>query len=53
MTTLDPQTALIVIDLQRGIVGRDLGPYPSSQVVEKTAETGSTADLLALLVAQS
>jgi len=35
LTTLDPNTALILIDLQKGIVARDAKPYPSAEVVAK------------------
>lgn len=36
--SLDPKTtALVLIDLQRGIVARDTKPYTSAQVVEKAA----------------
>ncbi len=31
------RTALVLIDLQKGIVGRDTKPYPSSAVVENAA----------------
>ncbi|MGF6755433.1 isochorismatase family protein [Paraburkholderia sp. GAS42] len=35
--SLDPKTtALVLIDLQHGIVGRELAPYPGSQVVENS-----------------
>ncbi|WP_420136845.1 isochorismatase family protein [Sphingomonas sp.] len=37
VTTLDPQTGLILIDLQKGIVARDTKPYPAADVVEKSA----------------
>jgi len=37
LTTLDPNTALILVDLQKGIVGRDAAPYPSADVVAKAA----------------
>jgi nicotinamidase-related amidase len=37
VTTLDPNTALILIDLQKGIVARDARPYPSADVVAKAA----------------
>jgi nicotinamidase-related amidase len=37
--TLEPsRTALVVIDLQRGIVSLPSAPYPASQVVERAAE---------------
>ncbi len=36
--SLDPQTtALVLIDLQRGIISRDTKPYTSRQVVEQAA----------------
>ncbi|WP_331852586.1 isochorismatase family cysteine hydrolase [Gordonia insulae] len=38
MTTLDPRTALIVIDLQRGIVGRELAPHPAREVIDRSVE---------------
>ncbi|MFD8215219.1 isochorismatase family protein [Streptomyces sp. NPDC059697] len=38
VSTLDPNTALVVIDLQNGIVGnRGLAPYPAAEVVERAA----------------
>ncbi|MBW8744465.1 MAG: isochorismatase family protein [Sphingomonas sp.] len=37
LTTLDPNTALILVDLQKGIVARDTKPYPSADVVAKAA----------------
>lgn len=37
VTTLDPRTALVVIDLQNGIVGNPgLAPYSAAEVVERT-----------------
>lgn len=38
VTTLDPNTALIVIDLQKGIVARQTAPHPSAEVVAKAAK---------------
>ncbi|MCF3130084.1 MULTISPECIES: hydrolase [Streptomyces] len=38
LTTLDPRTALVAIDLQRGIVGMPTQPYAASDVVARTAE---------------
>ncbi|GGV66103.1 hydrolase [Streptomyces thermoviolaceus] len=38
LTTLDPRTALVVIDLQAGIVGAPTAPYPGSDVVARTVE---------------
>ena len=37
LTTLDPNTALILVDLQKGIVARDAKPYSSAEVVAKAA----------------
>ena len=37
LTTLDPNTALILIDLQKGIVARDTKPHPPADVVAKAA----------------
>ena len=35
--TLDPKkTALVLIDLQNGIVSRDTKPYPASEVIERS-----------------
>lgn len=37
VTTLDPRTALVVIDLQNGIVGNPaVAPLPASEVVERS-----------------
>lgn len=38
VTTLDPRTALVVIDLQRGIAAAPTTPYPGAQVVERAVE---------------
>jgi len=38
VTTLDPRTALVVIDLQAGTVAAPTTPYPSSEVVSRSAE---------------
>lgn len=38
VTTLDPNTALIVIDLQKGIVARETAPFPSAAVVAKSVQ---------------
>ncbi|GAA2924244.1 hydrolase [Streptomyces mexicanus] len=38
LTTLDPRTALVVIDLQAGIVGAPTVPYPGSEVVARSVE---------------
>jgi nicotinamidase-related amidase len=37
VTKLDPDTALVVIDLQKGIVARDTAPFPTADVVAKAA----------------
>jgi nicotinamidase-related amidase len=37
LTTLDRNTALIVIDLQKGIVSRETAPYPAADVIAKSA----------------
>jgi len=37
ITTLDPNTALILVDLQKGIVAKDTKPYPAAAVVAKAA----------------
>jgi nicotinamidase-related amidase len=36
VTTLDPKTALIVVDLQKGIVARETAPHPVSSVVKNS-----------------
>ncbi|WP_030379597.1 MULTISPECIES: hydrolase [unclassified Streptomyces] len=38
LTALDPTTALVVIDLQAGIVGMDTQPYAAADVVSRSAE---------------
>jgi nicotinamidase-related amidase len=39
--TLDPRTtALVLIDLQKGILGRPLAPYDAAKVVENSAALG-------------
>ena len=38
LTTLDPRTALVVIDLQGGIVGAPTQPYSGPEVVARTVE---------------
>ncbi|MGW0883549.1 hydrolase [Streptomyces sp. NPDC002671] len=37
LTTLDPRSALVAIDLQNGIVGMPTQPYAASDVVARTA----------------
>ncbi|MET8811427.1 hydrolase [Streptomyces sp. NPDC004549] len=38
VSTLDPRTALVVIDLQRGIVGMQTQPYAADDVVARSVE---------------
>ncbi|HEX6500476.1 MAG TPA: hydrolase [Micromonosporaceae bacterium] len=38
VTTLDPRTALVVVDLQNGIVSAPTTPYPGAQVVARAVE---------------
>lgn len=38
VTTLDPRTALVVIDLQAGVVGAPTEPYSGAEVVARSAE---------------
>ncbi|MGW4569088.1 isochorismatase family protein [Streptomyces sp. NPDC004561] len=38
LTTLDPRTALVVIDLQRGIVGTPTQPHSGADVVARSVE---------------
>ncbi|MFF4346429.1 hydrolase [Streptomyces sp. NPDC001530] len=39
LTTLDPRTALVLIDLQNGIVGNPhLAPYPAAEVVGRAGQ---------------
>ena len=38
LTTLDPKTALVVIDLQKGVVALPTAPQPASPVVERSLE---------------
>ena len=58
ITTLDPKTALIVIDLQQGIVGLT-GAHPMSGVVAvarifpRIGETGSAQAIVDLLDTRS
>ena len=37
-TTLDPRTALVVIDLQRGIVGHPVQPHSAADTISRSAE---------------
>ena len=52
--TLDaPTTALVVIDLQRGILGRDVGPHSASDVLKRSvqiADASRTAGAQVVLV---
>ncbi|MFD4947463.1 isochorismatase family protein [Streptomyces sp. NPDC058239] len=36
-TTLDPKTALVVVDLQKGIVSRSTAPHPAADAVANSA----------------
>ncbi|WP_019936566.1 isochorismatase family protein [Bordetella sp. FB-8] len=38
LTTLDPKTALVVIDLQKGVVALPTLPHPAAPVIERCAE---------------
>ncbi|MGW3126649.1 hydrolase [Streptomyces sp. NPDC001123] len=38
LSTLDPRTALVAIDLQQGIVGMPTQPYTGAEVVARTVE---------------
>lgn len=49
VTTLDPRTALIVIDLQKGIVGLPIA-HPIAEVVRKSADLVARFRLLGLPV---
>jgi nicotinamidase-related amidase len=37
LTTLDPKTALVIIDLQRGIVALPLAPHSAAEIVKRSA----------------
>ncbi|MDV9172553.1 isochorismatase family protein [Streptomyces sp. W16] len=53
LTTLDPRTALVVIDLQGGVVGAPTQPYSGPEVVARTVELADSfraADLPVVLV---
>lgn len=41
VTTLDPKTALVVIDLQGGVVTNPTEPHPAGDVVDRTASLAS------------
>jgi len=38
VSTIDPNTALVVIDLQKGIAGAPTQPHPAPEVVARTAQ---------------
>ncbi|MFJ1914960.1 isochorismatase family protein [Streptomyces sp. NPDC088147] len=38
VTTLDPKTALVVVDLQKAVVAISTAPYPAAEVVARSAE---------------
>jgi nicotinamidase-related amidase len=41
LTQLDPSAALVVIDLQKGIVGMPCGPHATTDVVKRSADLAS------------
>src|SRR6266702_3275532 len=41
-TTLDPRTALVIIDLQRGIAAMRTAPHESSDIIARNAELART-----------
>ncbi len=50
--SLDPnKTAFVVIDLQKGITGRETAPYSSKQVIDNCARIGKRCNELGTLVA--
>ncbi|MCQ4084648.1 isochorismatase family protein [Streptomyces sp. RB6PN25] len=52
-TQLDPRTALVLVDLQKGIVGRPTVPHSSAEVVERGARLAAAfrkAELPVVLV---
>ncbi|MGW2865989.1 hydrolase [Streptomyces sp. NPDC001205] len=51
LTTLDPRTALVVIDLQRGIVAAPTQPHGAAEVVARSAELADAFRSLGLPVA--
>ena len=59
LITLDPQTALIIVDLQKGIVSSpfihpiEAHEYSLRHVFPRLGETGSTQDVLDLLAKRS
>ena len=38
LTKIDSVAALVVIDLQKGIVGMQTAPYPADEIVARTAQ---------------
>jgi nicotinamidase-related amidase len=49
--TLDPRTtALVIIDLQRGIIARQAAPHTAQQVIEKSAAIGRKCNDVGALV---
>ncbi|MCH5671302.1 hydrolase [Streptomyces gilvus] len=53
VTALDPRTALVVIDLQAGVVGATTQPYTTAEVVDRTvrlADAFRARDLPVVLV---
>lgn len=48
---IDPRaTALVIIDLQKGITARELAPYSAKQVIESCARIGKRCDALGVPV---
>ena len=41
LTTLDERTALVVVDLQNGVLGRPGTPYSAQEVIARTVELAS------------
>ena len=53
VTALDPRTALVVIDLQKGVLGMDTQPHSAADVLERTktiADAFRARDLPVVLV---
>jgi hypothetical protein len=48
-TELDANTALVVVDLQKGGVGAPMAHHSAAHIFPQIAETGTTAELLGLL----
>lgn len=53
LTTLDPRTALVVVDLQEGVMGAECAPFTTAQVLERSvalADAFRAHDLPVVLV---